>query len=98
MGKHDALVGEGTEVLRAVVASFLCGGKQRMQNLDRRLEHFDEFEQPLRGPVEPAAIGIGVGIGLAVILELADIDLADQRGNVLVVFVARFRLGDGDLA
>ncbi|MCY1249138.1 hypothetical protein D9M72_626450 [compost metagenome] len=69
-----------------------------MQNLDRRLEHLDEFEQPLRGPVEPTAIGIGVGIGLAVILELANIDLADQGRDVLVVFVARLGLGDGDLA
>ena len=69
-----------------------------MQHLDRRFEHFDEFKQPLRGPVEPARIRISVGIVLAVELELADIDLADQRGNILVVVIARLGLGDADLA
>ena len=46
----------------------------------------------------PAAVGIGIRIGLAVVLELADVDLADQRRDVLVVFVARLGLGDADLA
>jgi hypothetical protein len=35
---------------------------------------------------------------LRIVLQLADIDLADKRGDVLVVFVARFGLGDADLA
>ena len=69
-----------------------------MQDLDRRLEHLDEFEQALRRAVQPAAVGIGVRIGLAEVFELADIDLADQRRDVLVVFVARLGLGDADLA
>jgi hypothetical protein len=69
-----------------------------MQHLDRRLEHLDEFEQALRRAVEAAAIGIGVGIGLTVVFELADVDLADQRGDILVVLVAGLGLGDADLA
>ncbi|MNZ96629.1 hypothetical protein D3C78_1158300 [compost metagenome] len=31
------------------------------------------------------------------ILQLADIDLTDQRGNILVVLIARFGFGDGNL-
>src|SRR6185437_2701127 len=41
---------------------------------------------------------VGVGIVLAEMFELADIDLADERGDVLVVFIARLGLGDGVLA
>ena len=69
-----------------------------MQHLDRRLEHFDEFEQALRGAAEAARIAVGVRIVLAEMLELADVDLADERGDVLVVLVAGLGLGDGDLA
>ncbi len=68
-----------------------------MQHLDRRLEHLDEFHQPLRRAVEAAGEGIGVGIVLAVHLQLADIDLANEAGDVLVVLVAGFGLGDADL-
>ena len=98
MGKHDALIGKRAEILRSVVAALLRGGQQRVQNLDRRLEHLDEFEKALRRAVEAAAIGIGIGIGLTEVFELSDIDLADQRRNVLIVLVARLGLGDGDLA
>src|SRR3546814_15099341 len=59
--------------------------------------HLDEFEQPLGGAVQAAGIAVGVGIGLAEILELADVDLADQGRDVLVVLVARIGLGDADL-
>src|ERR1051325_2492482 len=68
-----------------------------MQHLDGRLEHLDEFHQTLRRAVEAAREGVGVGIVLAVHLELADIDLADEAGDVLVVFVARLGLRDADL-
>ena len=98
MGEHDALEGQGAEVLGAGVVAFLGRGQQRVQHLDRRLEHFDEFEQPLRRPVEAARVAVGVGIVLREMLELADVDLADQGRDVLVVLVAGLGLGDADLA
>ena len=57
-----------------------------------------EFENALVRPVQPARVGVGVGIGLRQRLEPADIDLADERGDVLIVLVARLGLGDGNLA
>ena len=68
-----------------------------MQHLDRRLEHLDEFHKTLRRAVQAAGIRIGIGIVLAEKLELANIDLADETRNILVVFVPRFGLGDADL-
>jgi hypothetical protein len=52
-----------------------------MQHLNRRLEHLDEFENALVGPIETAGIAIRVRVVLGQALELADIDLADERGN-----------------
>jgi hypothetical protein len=68
-----------------------------VQHLDRRLEHLDEFQEALAREVEAARVAVGVGVVLAVELELADVDLADQRGDVLVVLVARLGLGDAEL-
>src|SRR5437762_14157568 len=68
-----------------------------MQHHDGRLDHLDEFHQTLRRAVEAARKGIGVGIVLAVHLELADIDLADEARDVLVVLVARLGFRDADL-
>ncbi len=68
-----------------------------MQHLDRRFEHFDEFEHALGGPVETAAVGVGIGVVLTEKLELANIDLADERGDVLIVLVARLGLSNADL-
>jgi hypothetical protein len=86
------------DILGADIVAFLRRCEQRMQHLDRRLEHFDEFKHALIGAVEAAGIGVGVGIVLRVGLELADIDLADKRGDVLIVLVTRFSLRDADLA
>ena len=69
-----------------------------MQHLDRRLEHLDEFHQALVGQAQPARVTIGIGVVLRIFLQLADVDLADQGGNVLIVLVARLGLGDGHLA
>jgi hypothetical protein len=63
-----------------------------------RLEHLDELEQPAVGQAQAAGVGVGVRIILGVLLQLADVDLADQRGDVLVVLVARLGLGHGNLA
>ena len=98
MGEHDALERHRAEILGAGVIAFLRRGQQRVQHLDRRLEHLDEFQQPLRRAVEAAGIAVGVGIVLREMLQLADVDLADQRGDVLVVLVAGLGLGDADLA
>src|SRR3546814_15586255 len=72
--QDDPLERHGADVLGADVVALLGGGQQRVQDLDRRLEHLDEFEQPLGGAVQAAGIAVGVGIGLAEILELADVD------------------------
>ena len=89
---------ERADVLGADVIALLRRGEQGVQHLDRRLEHLDELEHALVRPVERARVAVGVRIDLRERLELADVDLADQRGDVLVVLVARLRLGDGDLA
>src|SRR5262249_48940471 len=86
----------GADVLGADVVAFLGRRQQRMQHLDRRLEHLDELENALVGAIEAARIAVGVGVVLRQALQLADVDLADQRGDVLVVFVAGLGLGDRD--
>src|SRR5258707_6092447 len=68
-----------------------------MQHLDGRLEHLHEFKQALGGTIEAARIRVGVGVVLAEILELADIDLTDERRDVLIVLVPGLRLRDADL-
>ncbi len=69
-----------------------------MQHLDRRLEHLDELEQALVRQAQSARVAVGVGVVLRIGLELPDVDLADQRRDVLVVLVARLGLRDADLA
>src|SRR6185437_2890147 len=68
-----------------------------MQHLDRRLEHLDEFQDSLVGAIETAGVAVRVRIVLGVGLKLADIDLADQRRDVLVVLVTGLRLRYRDL-
>ena len=80
MGQNDALDTERPpRRFGAQIIAFLGRGQQRMQDLDRRLEHLDELQQALRRAVQAAGITVGVGVVLAVMLELADIDLADER-------------------
>ena len=98
MGEDDAVERDRRRGFGADVVAFLRRRQQRVQDLDRRLEHLDEFEKALVRAAEAARVGIGVRIVLAEMLELADVDLADQRRDVLVVLVARLGLGDGDLA
>jgi hypothetical protein len=85
------------EAFGALEVAFLRRGEQRVQHLDRRLEHFDEFEQPLVRQAQAARVAVGIGVVLRVLLELADVDLADQRRDVLIVLVARLGLRDADL-
>ena len=97
VGQDDAVERDGAEAFRALVIAFLRGRQQRMQHLDGRLEHFHEFHQALVGQAQAARIAVGVRVVLRIVFQLADVDLAHQRGNILVVFVARFRFRDGDL-
>ena len=68
-----------------------------MQHLDRCLEHFHKLHQPLVGFAQAAAEAVGIRIILGIVLQHADIDLAHQGRDVLVVVVARFGLGYTDL-
>ncbi len=97
VGQQDAAVGNRAQALGAVVVALLSRGQQRVQDLDRRLEHLDEFHKALVGPAQRARVAVGVGIVLREFLELADIHLAHQRRDVLVVLVTRLGLGHGDL-
>ena len=98
MSEDDAGERNRTDIFGTDVVAFLRRGQQRVQHLDRCLEHLDEFENALIGAVEAAGIAVGVGVVLRVGLELADVDLADQRGDILVVLVTGLGLGDRDLA
>ena len=98
VGDDDALIGHGADVLGADVRAFLRRGQQRVQHLDRRLEHLDELEDALGRAVQPARVAVGVGVVLAQVLELADVELADEARDVLVVLVPGLGLGHADLA
>src|SRR5258708_21277759 len=54
VGEHDALEGQGADILAADIVALLGCRDQRMQHLDRRLEHLDEFEETLGAAVETA--------------------------------------------
>ncbi|MPM73510.1 hypothetical protein SDC9_120490 [bioreactor metagenome] len=94
---HDAIERNRPEALGTLVVTLLSGGQQRMQDLDRCLEHLDELKQTAVCQAQTAGVAVGVGIVLRILLKLADVDLADQRGNILVVLVAWLGLGDGNL-
>ena len=89
--------GDRPDILGADIIAFLGRRQQRVQHLDRRLEHLDEFEDALVGAIETAGIAVGIGIVLGVGLQFANVYLADQRGDVLVILVARFGLRNRDL-
>ena len=95
--QHHAIERDGAHVFGAVVVSFLGGGEQWVQHLDRCLEHFHELEQALVGPAQPPGKGVGVRIILGEVFQLANIHLAHQGGNVLVVFIAGFGFRHRDL-
>ena len=96
MREDDSVEGDRAEPLGALEVALLGRGEQRVQHLDRRLEHLDEFEQALVGQAQAAREAVRVGVVLGEGLELADVDLADQRRDVLVVLVARLGLRDAD--
>jgi hypothetical protein len=77
----------------ALEVAFLGGRQQRVQHLDGRLEHLHEFQQPLVGQAQATGVAVGVRVVLGVGFQLADVDLADQRADVLVVLIAGLGLG-----
>ena len=81
----------------SIAWSFLPVTPTVLVALDRRLEHLDEFEQALVREAQAARIAVGVRVVLRIGLELPDVDLADERRDVLVVLVSRLGLRDADL-
>ncbi len=76
--QNKALERDRTKVFGADIVAFLRCRQQRMEHLDRGLEHFDKFKKSLIGAVKAAGIAVCVRIVLAVIFKFADVDLADQ--------------------
>ena len=97
VGQNHAVERNCPHAFGTVVVALLGRGQQRMEDLDRRFEHLDELKQALVGPAQTAGVAVGIRVVLRKLFQLADIDLADQRGDVLIVFVAGFGLGDGYL-
>ncbi len=97
MGKYDAIKGQGGNTFRAIVVTFLSCGQQGVQHLNRRFKHLDELHDPLVSAAQRARVTIRIRIVLGVMFEFTNIHLADQRRNILVVFIAGFRFGDGNL-
>ncbi|SVK52949.1 Uncharacterised protein [Acinetobacter baumannii] len=95
--QNNAAERQGGDTFGAVVVAFLGCGQQRMQHLDRRFEHLDEFHNPLVGAAQGAGIAVGVRVVLRVVLQFTDVHFTDQRRDVLVVLIARLGFGDGDL-
>src|SRR3546814_5049206 len=50
--------GNSANILRTDIVALLRRGQQRVEHLDRRLEHFDEFKKPLVRTIESARIAI----------------------------------------
>jgi len=97
VGHHDAIKRNGAKTLGALEVGFLGGGQQGVQHLDRRLEHLDKLQQALVGQAQPARVAVSIWIILGKQLQFPDVYLAHQRRDILVVFVARFGLGNGAL-
>src|SRR3546814_11963573 len=96
--RHD-YPGEGNSanILRTDIVALLRRGQQRVEHLDRRLEHFDEFEKTLVRTIESARIAICVRVVLRQISQLAYIDFADQRSDILIIYIVRYRLANAHL-
>ena len=99
---HDAGEGDRADVFRADVVAFLRRRQQRVQHLDRRLEHLDEFEHALVGAVEAARIGVASGSFCACIssLRMSTLPTSEETswlfsspGSVLAMPIWRSREG-----
>ena len=97
MRQNQAVKGNRTEPLGSLVVAFLRRGQQRVQHLDRCLEHFNKLKHTAVGQAQAARIRVGIRVVLREGFQPADVDLADQRGDILVVLVTRFGFRHGDL-
>ncbi|VTM86702.1 Uncharacterised protein [Raoultella ornithinolytica] len=97
VGENNAVKRQGRNSLGSVIVAFLRGGQQRMQHLDRRFKHLDELHNPLVGAAQGAGVAVGVRIVLGIMLQFTNIHFTDQRGDILVILITRFCLGDGNL-
>ena len=62
MGEYNPVKGQGRQTFRTHIIAFLSRGQQRVQYLDRGLEHLDEFKQALVGQAQATRVGIGIRI------------------------------------
>ena len=96
--RHDETVErQRRQRFGALEVAFLGGCQDRVEHLKRRLEHLDELDAARRTQTQRARVAVRVRIVLRELLQHAQVDLADQRRDVLRVLVARLRLDDADL-
>ena len=96
--RHDETVErQCRQRLGALEVAFLGGCQDRVEHLKRRLEHLDELDAARRTQTQRARVAVRVRIVLRELLQHPQIDLADQRRDVLGVLVARLGLDDSDL-
>ncbi len=95
--QNNTVERQGRDPFGTVVVTFLGGGQQRMQHLDRRFEHLDELHNPLVGAAQRTGITVRVRIVLRVVFQFTDIHFTHQRRDILVVLVTRFGFSDRDL-
>ena len=62
--EDDAVERDRAEALGTLVVALLGRGQQRVEHLDRRLEHLDELEQALIRAAQAARVAVGVGVVL----------------------------------
>ena len=79
VSKDDPVKRQGGDPFGAVIVTFLGGGQQRMQHLNRRFKHLDELHNPLVGAAQRTGVAVGVRVVLRIVFQLTDIHLTDQR-------------------
>ena len=94
MCKDHTLKRHRSEAFRALEVFLLGRGQEWVQDLEGRLEHLHKFKQALIGETQATRVTVGIGIVLTEAIELTDVHLSNERGNVLIVFIAGFDLGD----
>ena len=97
VGQDHTVEGDRAHAFGGVVVAFLGRRQQWVQDFDGCLEHLHEFHQALVGLAQATAEAVGIRIVLGEILQHADVDLADEGGNVLVVVVTGLGLGNSNL-
>ncbi|MNE13708.1 hypothetical protein D3C80_1065520 [compost metagenome] len=97
MRQNDPVERQGRDTFCPVVVPFLRGRQQRVQHLNRRFEHLDEFHHALVCPAQRAGIAVGIRVVLRVVFQFTNVDFTDQRRDILVVLITRLRFRDRNL-